>query len=332
MDFVDEVTFRVQGGKGGNGCVSFRREKYVPKGGPDGGDGGRGGNVSLIADTRLSTLYDLRHRKLYKAKNGQNGQGSNRHGKNGESVEIRVPEGTLVYDHETGLCLGDLIHQSQSMVVAEGGNGGKGNARFATATRQAPDFAKLGQAGTSRTLRLELKLLADVGLVGLPNAGKSTLLSTITAAKPKIADYPFTTLVPNLGIVRYGNYQSFVIADIPGLIAGAHTGKGLGDRFLRHIERTRILVFIMDATEDISETYQTLLKELGQFDRTLLEKKRLIALSKIDLLTEEDKKSLPAVLDGRACELISSVTRTGMKSLIQKIAEELSEGCKRVVS
>ena len=326
MDFVDEVRITVCGGRGGHGCVSFRREKYVPKGGPDGGDGGDGGNVIMKVDTRFSTLFDLRKRKRIKAGNGQHGKGKNQHGKRGGHVEIAVPPGTLVYDESENICLADLKTGGETCIIARGGKGGKGNARFVSSTRQAPDFAKEGQEGETRQLRLELKLLADVGLVGLPNAGKSTLLSALSAAKPKIADYPFTTLTPNLGIVPFGEYQQFVMADIPGLIQGAHTGKGLGDRFLRHIERTRVLVFMLDSTETkCRDVYRTLLDELKQFDPTLLLKPRLIILSKADALTESEKKELPGTLDGRDCLVISSVTGAGLTQLKSEIIKCLKD-------
>jgi GTP-binding protein len=325
MDFVDEIQLDVCGGNGGNGCVSFRREKYVPKGGPDGGDGGRGGDVILKAETRLATLFDLRHRKRVKAKNGLHGKGKNCHGKSGESTIIPVPPGTLVFDRITGKCLADLT-ADDSVVVAEGGKGGKGNARFATATLQAPDFCQEGQPGKTCSLRLELKLLADAGLVGLPNAGKSTLLAALSAARPKIADYPFTTLVPNLGIVTVGDYKQFVLADIPGLIEGAHAGRGLGDRFLRHIERTRILVFLIDSgSEDPEAVYSTLKEELNQFDSTLLLKPRIIVLTKADLLSEGDRKSPPIHIDGQKCFYISCVTREGLPELKNRMIQVLEQ-------
>jgi GTP-binding protein len=325
MDFVDEVQLDVHGGHGGNGCVSFRREKYVPKGGPDGGDGGRGGDVILKAENRLATLFDLRHRKRVKAKNGLHGKGKNCHGKSGESVVVPVPPGTLVFDRISGECLGDL-GTDDYIVVAEGGRGGKGNTHFATATLQAPDFCQEGRPGEERFLRLELKLLADAALVGLPNAGKSTLLAAVSAAKPKIADYPFTTLVPNLGIVMVGDYKQFVLADIPGLIEGAHKGKGLGDRFLRHIERTRILIFLIDSgSENPDVDYSILKEELNQFDSTLLLKPRIIVLTKADLLPENDRKNLPILIDGQECFYISSVTGEGLSELKSRIVQVLEQ-------
>jgi len=324
MKFIDEVTFEVQGGTGGDGCVSFRREKFIPKGGPDGGDGGFGGSVVLEVKGNVSTLIDHRHKKAYKAKRGEHGSGSRRHGKAGEWVRIPVPKGTMVYDADSGALIGDLTDDQQELVVARGGLGGRGNSNFATPTRQVPDFATPGKTGEQRRLRLELKLLADVGLVGLPNAGKSTLLATLSAAKPKIADYPFTTLVPNLGIVKYGEYESFVMADIPGLIEGAAQGKGLGDRFLRHVERTRVLVFLIEAQADNpEETYQTLVRELSQFDPGLLDKPRLICFSKIDLLLEEEQAELPKTIDGQPMMLFSSVARKNLNPLVYGIASQL---------
>jgi len=326
MEFIDEASFRVEAGRGGNGCVSFRREKYVPKGGPDGGDGGDGGSVILRVSRNLSTLIDFRHRKLYQAGNGQDGMGKRRHGKQGNSIVIPVPPGTIVIDEENDVVLGDLLRAGQELRVAKGGKGGKGNTWFATPTCQTPDFAKPGIEGEKRQIRLELRLLADVGLVGLPNAGKSTLLKRISSARPKIADYPFTTLIPNLGIVKYGDFKSFVVADIPGLIRGAHAGKGLGDRFLRHIERTRVLIFLIEApSEDISGAFGTLRQELELYDRSLLKKPCLLSLSKIDLLSENQRSRLPNSLNGHQCYAISAVTGDGIQTLLDATARLLSE-------
>jgi GTP-binding protein len=244
--FIDEVEIEVVAGKGGDGCVSFRREKYIPKGGPNGGDGGKGGDVVVEATSNLSTLLDYRYRKKNRAENGKPGGPNNRTGANGEDLVLKVPCGTLVYDADTGALLGDLVEKGERVVVARGGRGGKGNARFATPTRQAPDFAQPGKEGERRRIRFELKLIAEVGLVGLPNAGKSTLISRISSARPKIASYPFTTLVPNLGVVNLGGYRHCVVADIPGIVDGAHQGVGLGLRFLKHIERTRVLLLLVD--------------------------------------------------------------------------------------
>ena len=247
--FIDQARIFVKGGDGGNGCVAFRREKYVAMGGPFGGDGGRGGSVIFEADQGLSTLMDFRYNKHFKAKRGQHGKGKNQHGAGGEDLLVRVPVGTIIRDDDTGEILADLTTHGQQCVVAHGGRGGRGNSRFASSTHKAPSMAENGEPGEERWIRLELKLLADVGLVGFPNAGKSTFISRVSAARPKIADYPFTTLVPNLGVVVTRDKESFVIADIPGLIEGAHQGAGLGHDFLRHIERTRVLLFILDAAD-----------------------------------------------------------------------------------
>ncbi|NAZ29708.1 MAG: GTPase ObgE [Caldimicrobium sp.] len=283
--FVDRVKIYVKAGDGGAGCISFRREKYVPRGGPDGGDGGDGGDVLLLADPQLLTLYDFYHQVHFRAENGRPGQGKKMKGRDGEDLILRVPVGTVVMDAETGEVLGDLTEPYQTLVVARGGKGGRGNAHFATPTRQAPRFAEPGKPGEERWLILELKLIADVGLVGLPNAGKSTLLSRISAARPKIADYPFTTLEPNLGVVKLPEGETFVVADLPGLIEGAHKGVGLGHEFLRHIERTRVLLFVLSVDrEDLYADYQTLRKELELYNPALLQKDYLIAINKIDLL------------------------------------------------
>jgi GTPase len=288
MNFVDYAEITVVAGKGGDGCVSFRREKYIPKGGPDGGDGGRGGDIILQCSVQLHTLHDLRYHKIYRAQNGQAGMGANKSGKNGKDITILVPAGTLVKDAETDEIICDLTQDGETFVIAKGGNGGFGNQHFATSTHQTPRFAKSGLPGDSKNLKLELKVLADVGLVGFPNAGKSTLLSVMSAARPKIADYPFTTLVPNLGIVKYGELPSFVMADIPGLIAGAHQGKGLGDQFLRHIERNRVLLFLIDcSSDDILRDYEILKNELDAFNSMLLKLPRILVLSKWDILNED---------------------------------------------
>lgn len=297
---IDNVKITVKSGDGGNGCVSFRREKFVPKGGPNGGDGGKGGDVIFKSDNSLATLIDFKYRRIFKAQNGKHGQGGDKTGRTGEDAVILVPCGSILKDIATGNILADLTENGDTYVAAKGGRGGRGNARFATSTNQAPRKAEPGQKGIEFEVGIELKLIADVGLVGLPNAGKSTLISKISAAKPKIADYPFTTLQPNLGIVRYKDYQSFVVADIPGLIEGAHLGKGLGIRFLKHIERTKVLVFLLDSTliphmENKKEDYETLINELGSYDESLLEKPRIICFSKIDTLTESQKKNLSKI-------------------------------------
>ncbi|MCD6117246.1 GTPase ObgE [bacterium] len=324
MDFIDEIILKVRGGRGGDGCVSFRREKYVAKGGPDGGDGGHGGNVVLKVDRNISTLFDLKHRKLYKAGNGVQGRGQKMHGKRGKEVVIPVPPGTIVFDHESNDFIADLKEPKAEFIIAQGGRGGWGNSHFATPSRQTPDFAKQGNPGEEKVIRMELKLLADAGLVGLPNVGKSTFLSKVSAARPKIANYPFTTLVPNLGIVKYYDYKSFVIADIPGLIRGAHEGKGLGVRFLRHIERTRILIVMISAdSDDPEKEYEILVNELNEFGHGLGDKPRIPVITKMDLFNTENFNELPDTLDGKRPLLISSATGEGVSDLIRKIGEEV---------
>jgi GTP-binding protein len=285
--FVDEVEIHVRAGDGGRGCVSFRREKFVPRGGPNGGDGGRGGSVILEADEGLGTLLDFRYRRHYAAPRGGHGEGSDRHGANGGDLVLRVPVGTTVRERDTGLLLGDLTVDDERLDIAKGGRGGRGNARFATSTHRAPRHAEPGEPGEERRLRLELRLLADVGVVGFPNAGKSTLVARLSAARPKIADYPFTTLVPTLGLVRLDVERSFVIADVPGLIPGASEGKGLGLRFLRHLERTRVLVHLLDldpATgRDPVEDWRTIQAELRAYSPELAARPQLVAANKIDL-------------------------------------------------
>ncbi len=291
--FIDYTKIFIKAGDGGNGAVAFRREKYVPKGGPAGGNGGRGGNVIFIADQNLNTLLDFRYKKHYKAENGQPGGSSLKDGRNGKDILIKVPVGTLIKDAQTEELIFDLDENGKEFIAAKGGKGGKGNANFATPTNQTPRFAENGKPGEEREVILELKLIADVGLVGFPNAGKSTLISTISEAKPKIADYPFTTLEPNLGIVRYKDYKSFIVADIPGIIEGAHQGKGLGLKFLRHIERTKILLIMIDATsESYQKDFDTLINELNSFSKVLNSKKKLLAFSKADLLNEEELQKL----------------------------------------
>ena len=292
MKFIDEARITVQSGKGGAGCVSLRREKYIPKGGPDGGDGGRGGDVIFKATTKKRTLYHLQFQKLYKAKNGSGGQGNNRAGKGGDDLIIELPPGTLVIDADTGDLLKDLVDLDEVFVVAAGGRGGLGNARFKSSTNRTPRFAQPGEPGQTLNLRLELKLLADVGIVGLPNAGKSTLVSALSSARPKIADYPFTTLTPNLGVVRTNRREPFIVADIPGLIEGAHTGTGLGIRFLRHVERTRILLHLVDAAaidpDHPLKDLDTVNRELRQYSPALAEKPQLVVLNKMDVDWAED--------------------------------------------
>jgi len=305
----------------------------VPRGGPDGGDGGDGGSVILVADTHLNTLLDFHYKRRYKAGSGGHGSGSNRKGRNGKSLTLRVPVGTLVYDADTGDLLADLSRSGMRFVAARGGKGGRGNAHFATPTRQTPRFAEKGLPGERRTLRLELKLLADVGIVGMPNAGKSTLISRISAAKPKIADYPFTTLVPNLGVVRYQD-QSFVVADIPGLIEGAHAGVGLGHQFLRHVERARLLLYLLDvspfATVPPLGAFETLRRELELYNPDLARKPALVALNKIDTLTPDERAAMDAVrcaIEAQGYEVfpISAYTGEGLEALLARLAQRVAE-------
>lgn len=314
MQFVDEATITVEAGAGGDGCVSFRREKFVPRGGPDGGNGGRGGDVVLTVDAQLSTLQDFRYRKQYRAGRGKHGSGNNRTGADGDDVHLRVPPGTIVRDQATGEVLADLTSPGTSAVVAAGGRGGRGNAAFASATRRAPRRADSGAPGETRELLLELKLLADVGLVGAPNAGKSTLLSRISAARPKIADYPFTTLQPNLGVVSIEPGRSFVVADIPGLVEGAAEGKGLGARFLRHIERTRVLCFLIPVdTVNPKEELEALRAELGTWSAALLELPQVVVRSKGDLGDPPDASFDDVV----AVHTVSAVTGAGLDGLVE---------------
>ena len=322
MQFIDEARIYVKAGNGGNGCISFRREKFVPKGGPDGGNGGRGGSVIIRADRHLNTLLDFKYRSHYKAERGEHGRGKNQEGKSGKEEILKVPCGTLVKNASDGQMLADLLNHGDEVVIAKGGRGGRGNAEFATSTNQAPRIAEPGTVGEEKELLLELKLLADVGLVGLPNSGKSTLISVISAAHPKIADYPFTTLVPNLGIVQYAEGKTFTVADIPGLIEGAHRGKGLGIQFLRHIERTKVLVFLVDATSKrTKKDYATLTGELKAFDQKLLKKPRIVALTKIDLLDDKAKKGLKKLTFGKGIPVqpISGVSRENITRLLDEI-------------
>ncbi|HMB15628.1 MAG TPA: GTPase ObgE [Pelovirga sp.] len=330
MKFVDQVKIDVKAGDGGRGCVSFRREKFIPKGGPDGGDGGRGGDVIFVVDGGLSTLLDYRYMRHYRAQNGAPGMGKNMHGKSGERLELRVPPGTLIYDDASGEVLADLTSEHAEFLLLKGGQGGRGNARFATSTNRAPRHAQPGIAGDEKTLRLELKLLADVGLVGLPNAGKSTLIAAISAARPKIADYPFTTLIPNLGVVRYGSYKTLVVADIPGLIAGASQGQGLGTRFLRHVERTDLFLHLVDLScmqeGDAFDNFQMINSELRQHDESLALKPQLVVLTKIDVpevreRIDEYRQQFEAL--GYRALAISAVTGEGTKELITVLGHEL---------
>jgi GTPase len=320
--FVDEARIHIAAGGGGNGCVAFRREKYVPRGGPSGGDGGNGGSVYLESTSHLNTLLKFRFNKEFRARRAGHGEGSNRHGKNSEDMVIQVPVGTVVYDNATSDKLVDFDAEGKRFLVAKGGRGGRGNARFATATNQAPRRADPGSPGEERDLRLELKLLADVGLVGFPNVGKSTLISRLSAARPRIADYPFTTLEPSLGVVAVDEEDSFVMADIPGLIAGAHEGKGLGDRFLKHVERTRLLLHLVDVAEfsgrDPIEDYRIIVKELESFSPVVARKPMLMVASRIDAAGDSNRLfALREFCRGQQCPLyeISSVTGEGLEEL-----------------
>lgn len=327
--FIDFVQIEVGSGKGGDGVVTFRREKYVPKGGPSGGNGGVGGSVIFETQPNLSTLLDFRYKKKFFADNGKPGGNSLKDGKNGEDIIIKVPVGTIVKDAETEEVLLDLSEPNKTVVFAKGGVGGKGNSNFATPTRRTPRFATSGKPGEQIKLILELKLIADVGLVGFPNAGKSTLISKISAAKPKIADYPFTTLEPNLGIVRYKDYQSYTVADIPGIIEGAHQGKGLGVKFLRHIERTRILLFLIDVTsEDYQKDFDTLYNELKKYSKKLVDKKIIVSLSKSDLIPEKEISKLSKTKIKKVKEpilIFSAATGFGLKSLQDKLWEHICQ-------
>ncbi len=348
MRFIDEATIRVAGGHGGPGCVSFRRETFIPRGGPDGGDGGDGADVIFVATSQLSTLQDFRFRRAYQAPAGMHGSGANKAGKDGDNIELRVPVGTLIRNSETGELLIDFTEEGQVWVACEGGRGGKGNSHFVSSTFQAPRFAQPGEDGTALEIKLELRLLADVGIIGFPNAGKSTLISRISAARPKVADYAFTTLIPNLGVVQLPDLRTFVVADVPGLIEGAHRGLGLGTRFLKHIERTALFVHLLDGTQfleeatqdgedsfdsairNLTERYATIRNELRLFNEELLQKPEIVVLNKLDLLesdpvlVERAQKALRA----KICELrenaphdlepmvISAVSGSGVNELL----------------
>ena len=321
--FIDEATITLKSGDGGDGCVSFRREKYAPLGGPDGGDGGDGGSVTLRADANLATLVDFRYKPRIEAGRGSHGRGKGLTGARGEDAVVRLPPGTVVRGEE-GRVIADLVEAGQEIVLLKGGRGGRGNARFARPTDQAPRRADRGRAGREQEVRLELKLLADAGLVGLPNAGKSTLLSRLSAAHPKIADYPFTTLQPNLGIVRFGDYDSFVLADLPGLIEGAHDGRGLGIRFLRHVERTRVLLFTIDAAGgDPEAAFDALRQELREYEASLLDKPFAIAYTKADLLGPAAESFEPPVRVDAPSFLISSVSGRRLPELVTWLGGEV---------
>jgi GTPase len=339
--FIDQATIRVQAGNGGNGCMAFRREKFVPRGGPSGGDGGkggdggRGGDVVMESSERHNTLVHFRFNPEYKAERGRHGEGSNKTGRDGEGITLKVPVGTIVYDEETGEKVWDFSRPDERIVIAHGGRGGRGNARFATSTHQAPREHEPGRPGEERVFRLELKLLADVGLVGYPNVGKSTLISRISAAKPKIADYPFTTLEPNLGVVAVGDKKdeiSFVVADIPGLIEGAHEGAGLGTQFLRHIERTRLLVHLVDVSDasgrpDVAKDVEVIMGELDSFGAHLAEKPMLMVASKIDAANKDKLAKLKQYCKKKKLPLFptSAVTGEGIEKLKWAMAEKVQE-------
>jgi GTP-binding protein len=325
--FLDEARITAKAGDGGNGCLAFRREKFVPRGGPSGGDGGRGGHVYLESTLRHNTLIQFRYNRIFKAERGRHGEGSNRHGKDGEDLIIQVPVGTIVHNNDRNELIYDFTQPDEKVLVCQGGRGGRGNAQFATSTNRAPRRIELGFPGEQRDLRLELKLLADVGLVGYPNVGKSTLISRISSAKPKIADYPFTTLEPNLGVVELDNYQSFVVADIPGLIEGAHLGHGLGIQFLRHIERTRVLLHLIDLSQahggDPIRDFETVNRELQEFNPAILSKPTLIVGSKLDAMDDHSRLvELRKLAEERGLEMqpISSATGMGIEELKYKVA------------
>ena len=330
--FIDRAKITVRAGHGGGGVTAFRREKFIPKGGPSGGDGGRGGDVWLEADEGFNTLLHLRYNPEHKAERGRHGEGSNRHGKDGEDVTIKVPVGTQVFDTETGELLFDFTEAGQRLKAAKGGRGGFGNAHFTTSTNRAPRYHQDGGEGEERELQLELKLIADVGLVGFPNAGKSTLISVISAAKPKIADYPFTTLEPNLGVVDVGEFKTFVVADIPGLIEGAHEGAGLGDRFLRHVERTKLILHLVDVSSlsgrDPVEDYEIINRELKNYNKDLAERPQIVVATKLDILEESERLERlreRAKKDGKLFFEISSAANINVREMVLKVAQALDD-------
>jgi GTPase len=332
MKFIDEAKIFVHAGHGGKGCVSFRREKFIPKGGPDGGNGGKGGDVVIIASATHQTLLHLKYLQHHVAKHGGHGEGGKRTGKDSDDVVIIVPVGTVIRDVETGELLADLVCDGERFVVAKGGTGGRGNANFASSTNRAPRFAQDGMPGEERWINLELKLLADVGIIGLPNVGKSTFISKVSAARPKIADYPFTTLKPNLGVVRVSDEQTFVVADIPGLIKGAHQGAGMGTQFLRHVERTALLLHILDISQeeqiDAWEDFETVNHELGMFSPSLLTKPQIVAVSKTDLPnTRERVKGVTDAFKQKGMKIypFSAATGEGVSAIIKEIARKLQQ-------
>jgi GTP-binding protein len=337
MQFVDYVKIHVKAGDGGRGCVSFRREKYVPRGGPDGGDGGRGGHIIIKATERLNTLLDLKYQRIYRAEKGHHGKGKNMHGSDGKDLVISVPVGTVIKDAENREIISDLDRNDMEIIIAKGGKGGLGNAHFATPVRQAPRFAQPGEKGEERWLIIELKLLADVGLIGLPNAGKSTLLSVISSAKPKIADYPFTTLIPVLGVVKLENYKSFVVADIPGLIEGAHKGAGLGFQFLRHVERTSMLLHLVDMSDmevgDPIEKLEKINKELELYSPKLIEKPQIVVGTKLDMAIEKNRLyRLEHYCKVKNIDFfpISAITNTGISQLLSYVSVRLEKNKKEI--
>jgi GTP-binding protein len=328
VKFIDEAMITVQSGDGGKGCVSFRREKFIPRGGPDGGDGGKGGDIILSTTSRKRTLYHFKYQKHFKAENGAHGQGNQKTGKNGRNLTIELPPGTLVIDADTGHLIKDLVDTDETFVILKGGRGGQGNTKFKTSTHQTPRFAQPGESGETRTLKLELKLLADVGIIGLPNAGKSTLIAAISSARPKIANYPFTTLTPSLGVVKTNWGEPFVVADIPGLIKGAHQGTGLGIKFLRHIERTRILIHLIDVSsidpDDPLQQYHTINQELVMYDEKLVKKPQIVVLNKLDLPgVRKAAEIFQSALKNKKILLISALAGQGLEQLKSKIVHLL---------
>jgi len=328
VKFIDEAMITVQSGNGGKGCVSFRREKFIPRGGPDGGDGGKGGDIILSTSSRKRTLYQFRYQKHFKAENGAHGQGKQKTGKNGRNLTIELPPGTLVIDADTGYLIKDLVNTGETFVILKGGRGGQGNAKFKTSTHRTPRFAQPGEPGETRTLTLELKLLADVGIIGLPNAGKSTLITAISSARPKIANYPFTTLTPSLGVVQTDWAEPFVVADIPGLIKDAHQGTGLGIKFLRHIERTRILVHLIDVSsidpDDPLHQYHTINQELAMYDEKLVQKPQIVVLNKLDLPgTRKTAEIFQSAVKEKTVTFISALTGQGLEQLTSQIVQLL---------
>jgi len=326
--FIDYTKIKIKSGKGGDGASTFRREKYVPKGGPDGGDGGNGGSVYAIGDKKLNTLLDLYYKKIYQAEDGNRGMGSNKHGRNGKDVFIKVPFGTVIRDAKDNSFIGEILEDKQQLLLLKGGRGGRGNARFKSSTRQAPRFYEKGEPGEEKELIFELKIMADAGIIGKANAGKSTLLSRISNAHPKIADYPFTTITPVLGIVRFIDFRDIVVADIPGLIEGASRGKGLGFEFLRHIERARIFIHLVDPTQgDAFESYRIINKELEAYDKNLLKRPKIIAINKIDLLKEEEIKNIKKSFKKKKIEplFISAKENMGREYRINKLYNIIKE-------